>query len=81
MTMIDCAARAMHATVQPEWRWEDPDAELLRQMYRENARAAILAIRAPSQAMTRAGAHELQRGTSVAQTWQAMIDTCLDEAA
>ena len=32
MTMIDRAARAMYATVQPEWRWDDPDAELLRQM-------------------------------------------------
>jgi len=45
MNMIDRAALAMYAAVQPEWSWDDPDAELLRKMYKENVRMAVLAIR------------------------------------
>ena len=69
VTMIDRAAHAMYATVQPEWTWEEPDAELLRQMYRDNARPAILPIRNPSPAMESAGYDELQRSESISQTW------------
>ncbi len=54
---IERAARAMYDTVNPEWEWDDPDAEPLRRMYRENAKAAILAIREPSQAMLMMGQH------------------------
>lgn len=81
MTMIDRAARAMYATVQPEWSWDDPDAELLRQLYSDNARPAILAIRDPSQAMENAGQDERQRSDTVARTWRTMIDACLEDRA
>lgn len=80
MTMIDRAARAMYDTVQPEWSWEDPEAELLRQMYKENARAAIQAIRNPSQAMEQAGSNALECDRNAARAWQAMIDICLATA-
>ncbi len=36
--MIERAARAMYDTVQPDWDWDTPDAELLRKMYRANTR-------------------------------------------
>ena len=45
MTPIERAARAMHDAVQPEWDWNDPDAELLRQSYRKGACGTIAAIR------------------------------------
>lgn len=88
MTPIERAARAMYDTVQPEWEWDDPDAELMRRMYRENARAAILAIREPSEAMVRAGGanmdhegatlpDELEQRAST--SWRAMIDAMLEE--
>jgi len=51
MTAIERAARAMYDNVKPDWDWDDPDAELLRAMYRENARAAIAAIREPTHPM------------------------------
>jgi len=52
MTPIERAARAMYDTVNPAWDWNDPDAEPLRRMYRDNARAAVLAIRVPTKAMS-----------------------------
>ncbi|AMK18924.1 hypothetical protein [Sphingobium sp. MI1205] len=56
MTPIERAAKAMYDAVQPEWDWNDPDAELLRRLYRENARAAIAALREPDNVMIQAGA-------------------------
>lgn len=78
MTPIERAARAMYDTVQPEWDWDDPDAELLRKMYRENARAAILAIREPSEAMREVNPSQGQV-IYAEDIWQAMIDAMLDE--
>lgn len=79
MTMIERAARAMYDTVQPEWDWDDPDAELLRLMYRDNARAAIRALREPDEAVTSAGYNALQCYNSAADAWRAMVDAVLAE--
>lgn len=95
MTPLERAARAMYDNVKPDWDWDDPDAELLRTMYRGNARAAIAAIREPSDSMRDAGANHT---TSFAQPgivmiasgsgepeigaekiYQAMIDAMLEE--
>jgi hypothetical protein len=86
MTPIERAARAMYDTVQPDWDWEDPDAELLRRMYRENARAALLALRTPSrqqcvighEAGTPHGGAELG-DQGVEAIWAAMVDAALVE--
>ena len=58
MTPIETAARAMHASIQPapDWAWDDPMFEPVREIYRWGIRAALEAMREPSQAMTRAGA-------------------------
>ncbi|WIW90949.1 hypothetical protein K3M67_18040 (plasmid) [Sphingobium sp. V4] len=79
MGTIERAARAMYESVQPEWDWDDPDAELLRRMYRDNARAAIGAIREPTDAVVSAGYNELVRYNSAADAWRAMIDVILGE--
>ncbi|MCI4589346.1 hypothetical protein MOK15_04450 [Sphingobium sp. BYY-5] len=87
MTPIERAARAMYDTVQPEWDWDDPDAEMLRRMYRENARAAIAAIREPDPYILEAGmeimrnlgpdeADEARTGDA-ANIWRLMIDAAL----
>jgi len=89
MTPIERAAHAMYAAVQPEWDWNDPDAELLRHMYRENARVAIKAIREPDELMAQAGAeivghvgpdepHEAYLNDA-AEIWRLMIDAALGE--
>jgi len=88
MTPIERAAKAMYDSVQPEWDWNDPDAELLRRMYRENARVALVALREPDDLMIRAGA-EIARHVGpdesddaflndAADTWRLMIDAALN---
>lgn len=89
MTPIERAARAMYDAVQPEWDWNDPDAELLRRMYRENARVAIAAIREPDEFMAQAGAEIVRHIgpdesddaylNDAANTWRLMIDAALGE--
>ena len=89
MTPIERAARAMYATVQPEWDWDDPDAEPLRRMYRDNAKAAILALKEPSDAMVDAGADvigSINKAESdfavrddTKSVWNMMIDAALGE--
>lgn len=69
MTAIERAARAMYDEVRPEWDWNDPDAELLRRMYRANARAALIALREPGIAMDAAAL----------RLWQAQVDAILSE--
>jgi hypothetical protein len=69
MTAIERAARAMYDEVQPDWDWDDPDAELLRRMYRANARAALVALREPVMAMD----------DGALGIWQAQIDAILGE--
>ena len=89
MTPIERAARAMYDAVHPEWDWNDPDAELLRRMYKENARAAIAALREPDDLMVQAGA-EIVRHIGLeesdeaflndaANTWRLMVDAALAE--
>lgn len=86
---IERAARAMHATVKPEWEWDAPDAEPLRKMYRENVKAAIRAMQEPSEAMVDAGA-DVVRSVNKAESdfavrddaksvWSMMIDAALAE--
>ncbi|WP_240334326.1 hypothetical protein [Sphingobium estronivorans] len=79
MSTLERAARAMYETVQSEWDWDDPDAELLRRMYRDNARAAIRAIREPTETVVNAGYNELVCYNSAADAWRAMIDAILSE--
>ncbi len=50
-TAIERAARAMYDAVQPEWDWNDPDAEILKQFYRTGVRAVLTAIRDPGEAI------------------------------
>ncbi len=73
-TIIERAARAMYANVGPDWSWDDPDAEGMRHLYRENVRVALAALREPTEAM-------LAAGTSVdpALRYRAMIDAALAE--
>lgn len=89
MTPLERAARAMYDNVQPEWDWDDPDAELLRRMYLDNARAALNAVREPTDAMKSAGA-EVTRfiapdegdgayESEAANTWRFMISALLSE--
>jgi hypothetical protein len=59
----------MYDQVQPEWEWNDPDAELLRRMYRANVRAALMALREPAAEMD----------ADSIETWQAVIDAILLE--
>ena len=89
MTPIERAARAMYDAVQPEWDWNDPDTELLRRMYRENARVAIAALREPDELMIRAGAEIVRHIgpdesedaflNDAANTWRLMVDAALAE--
>lgn len=87
MTPIERAARAMHASAQPEWPWDDPDCEPLRKIYRDAARAMILSLHEPTEAMREAGA-EVVRGTNPAESdeafqsdaanvWRFMIEAAL----
>lgn len=89
MTPIERAAKAMYDAVQPEWAWDDPDAELLRRMYRENARAALASLREPDDLMIQAGA-EIVRHISpdessdaflndAGNVWRLMVDAALAE--
>lgn len=67
---VERAARAMYANIAPDWDWDDPDAEPMRRMYRDNARVVLATIRDPGvkmDALTLAG-------------WQAVIDAMLAEA-
>ncbi|MGK2910532.1 MAG: hypothetical protein ACSLE1_12145 [Sphingobium sp.] len=81
MTPIERAARAMYDAVSPDWEWDDPDAELLRRMYRANARAALLSLREPTDAMCVAGGdHVEQTGRiSVTSVWTVMMDAALEQ--
>ena len=90
MSPIDRAARAMYDTVRPEWDWDDPDAEPMRRMSRDNAKAAILALKEPSEAMVDAGADvvgSVNKAESdfavrddTRSVWSMMIDAALGES-
>ena len=89
MTPIERAARAIYEAVQPEWHWNDPEAELSRRMYRKNARAAIAALREPDDLMMQAGAEIVRHIgpdesedtflNDAANTWRLMVDAALAE--
>lgn len=67
---VERAAHAMYANIAPEWDWDDPDAEPMRHMYRENARVVLTTIRDPGVQMD---------GPALA-VWQVVIDAMLAEA-
>ena len=73
---LERAARAMYANIQPDWDWDDPDAEPLRKMYRDNARIAFIAIMEPSAAMISKGNNQLESLSCLA-VWQAMVAAML----
>ena len=76
LTPLERAARAMYDNVQPDWDWSDPDAELLSKMYRDNARAAFMAVMEPSAAMILKGNSKLESVGCLA-VWQAMVAAML----
>lgn len=81
MIAIEHAARAMYDAVAPDWDWDDPDAELLRRMYRANARAALAALREATVTMRSQGdAHLSSADASAESLWHTMIDAALGEA-
>ena len=63
------AARAMYANIAPDWDWDDPDAEPMRRMYRDNARVVLATIRDP----------DLSMDSTALAAWQAIIDAMLAE--
>ena len=80
MTPVERAARAMYDVVSPDWAWDDPDAELLRRMYRANARAALGALREASAGMRQAGGDHLEGAQASAESlWIVMLDAALAE--
>ena len=76
VTPLERAARAMYDTIAPDWDWHDPDAAPMRQMYRDNARAAFRAILEPSAAMLRKGEGKMAQADCLA-VWQAMVAAML----
>jgi hypothetical protein len=89
LTPIERAAQAMHASAQPEWPWTDPDCEPLRKIYRDAARAMLVALHDPSEAMRIAGAEVVSNVTAresdaayqqdAADTWRFMINAALNQ--
>lgn len=75
-TPLERAARAMYENVQPDWDWNDPDAEPMRKMYRDNARVALMAVMEPSAAMIAKGDSKLATAGSL-DVWQAMLAALL----
>jgi hypothetical protein len=75
-TPLERAARAMYDNVQPDWDWNDPDAEPLRRMYRDNARVAFMAVMEPSAAMIGKGDGKVDTSCS-RDVWQAMVAAML----
>jgi hypothetical protein len=73
---LERAARAMYDNVQPDWDWNDPDAQPMRQMYRDNARVAFMAVMEPSAAMVSRGEAKLDKAGCVG-VWQAMLAAIL----
>ncbi|WP_245653941.1 hypothetical protein [Novosphingobium rosa] len=76
VTPLERAARAMYDNVQPDWDWNDPDAEPMRKLYRDNVRVAFMAVLEPSAAMVRRGENKLDRADCLA-VWQAMVAAML----
>ena len=79
MTPIERAARAMYDEVAPDWSWDDPDAEILRGLYRANARAALRSLRDPTDAMCEAGGDHVADADriTVDAIWTVMMDAAL----
>jgi hypothetical protein len=78
MTPIERAARAMHASAAPEWEWDEPMCEPLRTIYRQAARAMLLALRAPTDLMIHQGLDAME---SVADGPQSHAHLCAAYAA
>lgn len=81
MTPIERAARAMYDEISPDWDWDDPDAELLRIMYRANARAAFVSLRVATDTMCRVGRDHAGKidPASIDRIWTVMMDAALTE--
>jgi hypothetical protein len=87
MTMVEKVAQAiLNASVQSAGRsvlWTDDDtswpAERIREEARACARAAIAAMREPTEAMVDAGWNASQ-GQGCFLEWQAMVDAALAES-
>ena len=82
--MIDKIARAMHASVnghvQPPPTW-DNQSEQSQNYWRIGARAAIVAMREPTETMIDAGSKEQRNILSkpIEGIWAAMIDDALGD--
>ncbi|QUT04363.1 hypothetical protein KFK14_14960 [Sphingobium phenoxybenzoativorans] len=83
MNIVERAARAMFATANQLHDWNEPNAEPLRKIYRENARAALHAIREPDEEMIGAADDLTDTHANIHPTglevWYTMIDVALDE--
>jgi hypothetical protein len=90
MTMVEWVARAIYAADFGDW--DEPMPNPVREMYRQRARAAILAMREPTEAMCeapqKAGAvvltmegHQPLYSGNARQAWTLMIDAALSEDA
>lgn len=82
MNMIERVARAIHCNISSDYCWPymlDDEKEL----YRIYARAALIAMREPDEAMVEAGqATECEHGDmtcGAANAWRAMIEVALNE--
>ena len=76
LTPLERAARAMYDNVGPDWDWNDPDAEPMRRMYRDNARVAFMAVMESSAAMIGKGDSKLGKAGCL-PVWQAMVAAML----
>ncbi|WP_336958306.1 hypothetical protein [Sphingobium aquiterrae] len=87
---IERAARAMYDVAKPDWDWNDPSTESLRQTYREKVQAVLTAIHEPGEEAVEAGMEIVKNvhpGMSEAGyrddtmgIWHMMIDAILNEA-
>lgn len=80
MNKIEQVARAIYEATEPKNVWEIRSDEFKRD-YLDYARAAIEAMREPTEAMCSAAedSGSLEAGSSPFGAWQAMIDAALKE--
>ena len=78
--MIERVAAAMWERTH-DGRWDDwgDGQDESRIIHRDDARAAIAAMREPTPAMLHAGVDFRERSARTERIWQAMIDAALNE--
>lgn len=74
--MVERVARAIQATRGPRENW-DRVTPATRDLWMADARAAIEAMREPTEAMTDAGWRRIEERDDAAENWRMMIDAAL----